>query len=242
MNDTKKSKIWVYAVILFMSAFIVLLLTAYSQIKLNKNLSDYKNQVYSKESENKKVRQNFSSAQEMNAKLNEEIKELQEENDSLNESVTGLETEKNNLVEKASKKDAAVNSLARAVNAYLDGNIVECAGMMNAIDTANLDGTAAETYKVLSAKVKAEAGEILLDEGYAAYKKEKFSEALPKLALSYQYAPSESYSDKCLFYLAYTELKLDDKAAAIEHMNQLIAAYPESGYLKSAKRFVDRYE
>jgi hypothetical protein len=54
MNDSKKSKLCVYAIILFNIAFIVLLFTAYSQIKLNENLNSYKNQVINKETEKKR--------------------------------------------------------------------------------------------------------------------------------------------------------------------------------------------
>lgn len=242
MNENKKSKIWVYAVILFTSAFIVLLLSAYSQIKLNKNLTDYKSQVYSKETENKKVQQNFSSAQEMNAKLNDEIKKLQDENNALKESKDSLETEKASIEEKDSNESKALDSLADVISAYLNGNVVESAGMVDAVNAANLEGKTAETYKTLYLKIKAEAGKILFDDGFELYDRAKYSEAAPRLLLSSQYAQNEEYSDKCLYYLANTEIKLDNKTSALEHMNKLIINYPESKYLKSAKRFVNKYK
>lgn len=242
MNENKKAKIWVYAVILFTSAFIVLLLTAYSQIKLNKNLSDYKSQVYSKESENKKVQQNFSSAQEMNQKLNDEIKKLQEENNLLKANISGMEAEKANIDEKNKARIAAEDSLANALNAYLNGNVIECAGLIDSIDSPSLEGKTLETYKALSVKAKADAGKNLFDEGYALYESSKYADAAAKLLLSHQYAPSEAFSDKCLFYLAYSELRLDNKVAAVDHMSKLIYSYPESKYLRSAKRFVEKYK
>jgi hypothetical protein len=242
MNDNKKSKIWVYAVILFTSAFIVLLISAYSQIKLNRNLTDYKSQVYSKENENKKVQQNFSSAQEMNAKLNGEIKKLQDENNALRESKVSLETEKASAEEKAKTEKEAVDSLANVINIYLDGNVVESAGMIESINAANLDGKVLETFNSFSMKVKAAAGKILFDEGFGLYNRAKYSEAVPKLLLSSQYAETEEFSDKCLYYLAYSELHLDNRVSALEHMNKLISNYPESKYFKSAKRFVEKYK
>lgn len=242
MNENKKSKIWVYAIILFTSAFVILLLTAYSQIKLNKNLSDYKSQISSQETEKKKVQQNFSSAQEMNSKLNEEIKKLQEENASLKDSLTELDTERVKTEETARNRITAENGLSQAMNAYLSGNIVECAGLLDGIDMTNLEGKLAETFKILSDKVKPEAGKILYDEGYNLYKRGYYSEAIPKLALSFQYAQAESFSDNCLYYLAYSELKTENKSAALESMNKLIVSYPNSSYLKSAQRFVEKYK
>jgi len=242
MNENKKMKIWMYAVILFTSAFIVLLFTAYSQIKLNKNLNDYKSQVYNKETEKNKFQQNFSSAQEMNAKLNEEIKKLQEENNTLNMNIKNLEIEKVNTEETLKKKSAAVDGLSNALTIYLNGNVVECAGLLQNIDVSNLDAKSVETYNVLKLKANAEARKLLFDEGFALYNKAKYSEAAVKLLLSSQYAPSETFSDKCLFYLAYSEVKTDNKISAVEHMKKLISNYTSSWYLKSAKRFVEKYK
>ena len=242
MIDNKKSKIWVYAVILFTSAFIVLLFTAYSQIKLNNNLSDYKNQVYNKESEKNKYQQNFSSAQEMNAKLNEEIKRLEEENSILQGDITELQGEKENIETTFNKKSIAVEGLSNAMTIYLNGNIVECAALINGIDVANLDAKAVETCKALKLKVYSEAGKLLFNEGYSLYNRAKYSEAADKLLLSSLYSPADTFSDKCLFYLAYSEVKIDKTTFALEHMNMLISNYPSSKYLKSAKRFIERYK
>lgn len=242
MNTNKKSQLWVYAVILFISAFIVLLFTAYSQIKLNQNLSDYKSQIYNKESEKNKVQQNFSSAQEMNAKLNENIKKLEEE-------ITSLQNEANTLKEDIAGRDKTIQTtndafggFSDAIMEYLNGNIVGCASLLKNVDTANLDTKALSTYQTMTQKVDAEAGKLLFDEGFALYNKAKYSEAAGKLLLSAQYAPSEKFSDKCLYYLAYAELKSDNKVLALEHMGKLVSDYPSSKYMNSAKRFLERYK
>lgn len=242
MIENKKSKIWVYAVILFMSAFIVLLFTAYSQIKLNKNLNDYKNQVYNKETEKNKYQQNFSSAQEMNAKLNEEIDKLKEENKSLKYNLENLKSDKYSIERLDSLENTAMAGLSTALTSYLNGNVVECAGLLNGINAAYLNTEAMEAYNILKTKVYAEAGKLLFNEGFSLYNRSKFSEAAEKLLLSVQYAPAEAYSDKCLFYLAYSEVKNGNTARGLEHMNDLIKNYPSSKYMKSAKRFVVRYQ
>lgn len=242
MNDNKKSKIWVYAVILFTSAFVVLLLTAYSQIKLNRNLSDYRNQINSKETEKNKYRQNFSSAQEMNVKLNEQIKKLQDEYSTLKSDMDGLKIQKEYTEKLLKEKSDAVEKLSNALTSYLNGKVIESAGLLKFVDPTKLDPKAAETYHTLSIKANTEAGKILFDQGFSLYNRARYSEAAEKLLLSSIYAPAATYSDKCLFYLAYSELKIDNKALAVEHMNKLAGNYPESRYLKSAKRFIEKYK
>jgi cell division protein FtsL len=51
-NGNGRKAVWMYAVILFSSAFIVLLLTAYSQIKLNKNITRYEGQIHDEKQQN----------------------------------------------------------------------------------------------------------------------------------------------------------------------------------------------
>ena len=242
MEENKKTKVWLYAVILFTSAFLILMFTAYSQIKMNKSLDRYKNQIYSKETEKNEYLENFTSAQEMNKKLNEEINDLKNEKTELENEVFLLKVELENSKEMQEKKDAAVEALLNGMSEYLNGNTVESAGYLKNIDDSGLEGSTLELFNGLSSRVYSEAGEILYNDGFRLYKRGDNEEAAAKLLLSTQYAPSESFSGKCMFYLAYAELKSGNKTAALEHMNRVIAEYPSSGYLKSAKIFVEKYK
>lgn len=242
MNTNKKSQLWVYAVILFTSAFIVLLFTAYSQIKMNKNLNDYKSQIYNKESEKNKVQQNFSSAQEMNAKLNEDIKKLEEEKSFLQTEISTLEEDLASRDKMIQTRNDAVTGFSDAIMEYLNGNVVACAALLKNVDVSSLESKTSAVYQTLAQKVDAEAGKLLFDEGFALYNRAKYGEAAGKLLLSFQYAPSEKFSDKCLYYLAYAEVKSDNTALALEHMGKLVSNYPSSKYLNSAKRFIEKYK
>jgi TolA-binding protein len=242
MEENKKTKVWLYAVILFTSAFLILMFTAYSQIKMNKSLDRYKNQIYSKETEKNEYLENFTSAQEMNKKLNEEINDLKKEKTELENEVFLLKVELENSKEMQENKDAAVEALLNGMSEYLNGNTVESAGYLKNIDNSGLEGSALELFNGLSSRVYSEAGEILYNDGFRLYKRGDNQEAAAKLLLSTQYAPSESFSGKCMFYLAYAELKIGNKTSALEHMNRVITDYPSSGYLKSAKIFVEKYK
>lgn len=242
MNTNKKSQLWVYAVILFTSAFIVLLFTAYSQIKMNKNLDDYKSQIYYKESEKNKVQQNFSSAQEMNARLNEDIKKLEEEKTALQAEVSTLKEELGDREKMIQARNDAIGGFSDAIMEYLNGNVAACAALLKNVDISSLDSKSSTAYQTLAQKVNAEAGKLLFDEGFALYNRAKYAEAAGKLLLSFEYAPSEKFSDKCLYYLAYAEVKSDNTALALEHMGKLVSDYPTSKYLNSAKRFIEKYK
>lgn len=242
MKENKKSNVWLYAVILFTSAFIVLLFAGYSQIKLNKNLSDYKTQVYSNETEKNKYLKNFSSAQEMNEKLNEEITGLQGEVDSLKNEIGLLQDELSILQEESLKKEKAVNELSDLLTIYLNGNIVEAAILIEEVDLDNLYSGSMETFKTLQRRVKSEVGKLYFDEGYELYTMRKYNEAAEKLILSYKYAPTALYSDKCLYYLANAEVRNKDTESALKHMAILVEEYPTSKYLRSAKQFISKYK
>ncbi len=241
MNDTKKSKLWVYAVVLFTSAFIVLLFTAYSQIKLNENLNRYKNQVINKETENKEVQQNFLSAQEMNDKLNNEIENLKEENKSLEASIDILEDENNNISGKLNALDQEYGNFLAALNLYMNDDFVNCVEALNIISAGNSELTGNEHYISFSKVVKTKAGKELYDEGYASYRKRDYEEAAKKLISSYEYAPNEVFSDECLYYIAYSQFYLNNGGAAIDYMNKLIDNHPDSNLIKSAKRFINKH-
>ncbi len=241
MSENRKSNVWLYAVILFTSAFIVLVFAGLSQIKMNKNLSDYRSQVYNTENEKNKYQQNFSSAQEMNQKLNDQISALEDEIFALNNMISSLNNENSVQNEVIQKKSEAEENFHRVLSEYLKGNVTVAAGMLASVDSSLFTGKDLEAFNALDIKVRSEAGKILYDEGYKLYKQAKYSEAAVKLGLSFGYAKKEVFSDNCLFYLAWAEKKTGNKAAAVNHMRQLVQAYPESGYLKGAKSFINRY-
>lgn len=241
MSKNSKSKIWLYAVVLFTSAFIVLLITGYSQIKLNKNLSELSNQISTKENEKNKVQLSFANAQELNNKLTEENKQLQNMIEGLNNEIEMLKSDRDTADNTNSAKLDAYEKLSLAENEYLKGNIVVSAGIMKDIDPNQLNTNAGVTITLLKGIVYNEAGKLLLTEGHEQYVKKNYNTAVEKLAQSLLYAPDKEYSDKCIYYLALSEAKAGNAAAGAAHMSSLVEQYPKSHYLSSAKRFITKY-
>lgn len=242
MNKNKIQNLWIYAIILFMSAFIVLLFTAYSQIKTNENIDKYKSELQNKDVENNEYKQNFSSAQEMNTKLTEEINFLKEENSNLKAELDELRNYKVNARKTISEKRGANESLFRAIYEYLNENYVLSAEIIKGVEKTVLDTKAADTYDFIMPIVYETAGKTLLDEGITHYKREEYNQAVEKLNLSYIYAPDKDFSDKCLYYLAYSEHKCENDILALVHMKQLINEYSYSQYINSAKKFIKKYD
>lgn len=240
-NKNARSKIWLYAVVLFTSAFIVLLLTAYSQIKLNKNLSDLNNEVYTKEHENKQVQLSFANAQELNNKLIEENKLLQDEKDSLALELGQLKYDKEASDILYNSKLDTYDKLCQAQSEYMEGKLVESAEQIEKVDASLLDAYGSELYNQLKSKTYAEAGKLLLNEGYGLYLKKDYAAAVGKLMKSREYAPYEQYSDKCLYYLAQAEAKSGNPFAGIEQMKTFVVQFPSSHYISAAKRFLSKY-
>lgn len=238
----KKSNVWLYAVILFTSAFIVLLFAGYSQIRLNKNLDDYRSQVFSTETEKNEYLRNFASAQEMNEELNREIDQLEEEKEVLMKEISNMLDDKEDIEDILKLKQKAVASFANIFDVYLQGDAIRTAEQLKTVNVEDLDHEAAVTFQTLEKRVKAEAGKLLFDEGFSLYDRAKYTQAVGKLLLSFQYAPKEEFSDKCLYYLAYSKFKVGDKANALEQMERLIREYPESNYLYRAEQFVNKYK
>lgn len=237
-----KAKIWVYAVVLFTSAFIVLLITAYSQIKQQRSIDDFKTQISQQQSENKKYQLSYANAQEMIGKLTEENEKLAAENKSFSDAIDKLNRDMDLTEEASGEKLMQYEKLSEAQSEYLKGNIVVCAQALKTIDPGFLNEKAAETFSLLSARAFNEAGRMLFDEGYKLYQKGNYSEAIPKFTLSRDMAKGESYSDDCLYYLAYARHREGNTAIAISLMKSLVQDYPKSSFIKYAESFIDRFE
>lgn len=241
MSNNEKSKIWLYAVVLFTSAFIVLLVTAFSQIKLNRNLDDLNNQIFTKEHEKSEVQLSFANAQELNNRLSNDNKKLQEEIDSLKTAIDVMKSDRETADRTNAARLDAYEKLSQAQNEYIRGKPVDSAQIIRDIDPNLLNADAGGTYSQLMDKAYYDAGRQLLNEGYDRYIKKDYAAAMDKLTQAWFYAPDRDYSDKCLYYLALSESKTENTAQAVAHMKTLRDQFASSGYLSAAKKFLAKY-
>lgn len=241
-NKNAKTKIWIYAVVLFSSAFIVLLITGYSQIKLNKNLSSYRNKISNTENERNKYQLNFSTAQETNNKLKEENDKLKSDNTTLKTKVDSLEKEKAQIADDNEKALQEYDKLCTAQANYLNENFVMAAGILiKQINYNLLDTKARELYSQLIDKVRPKAEKILYNDGYQLYENKDYVSAAEKFKFALDIAPAGAYTDGVIYFLALSTEKTGDLNSAAGYMQLLIQTYPESKYYEKAKYYYEKY-
>lgn len=239
--DNKKDKrtVWIYAVVLFTSAFIVLMITAYSQIKVNKNIDDVRNKLGYTEKEKSNFQMNLSSALAENEKLNEEIKKLEGEIEESRKLESNLKKNLNNAKNTNSTKIDIYEKLMLADTKYDSGDVKGCSLILiNEIDKEFLDKNALDMYNNLSKLSNKKASLEFYIDGYKNYKDEQFNKAIENFENSLKLANEEYYSDDCYYFIAYSNFNAGNIYLAKEEMNNLLTNYPDSTYQKDAIDFL----
>lgn len=230
-KNNDKKKVWIYAVVLFTSAFIVLLLTAVSQIKLNNNIDEYKTQIYTKEKEKSDFQLNLNSSQNENKKLQQELKKVKGE---ISSGQQVLEEEKNRYreMEELHKKILiSYEKLLKAENEYAHDNYVSCATiLLKECDVKNFDAEALKRYSALKADSYGKAAKTLYLEGLKKYKSKNYAGAINDFQLSAELNSTDYFSDDCYYYIAYSQYKLGKYDLVEKAVNKLLASYPTSSY------------
>jgi TolA-binding protein len=227
-----KKKVWIYAVILFTSAFIVLLLTAVSQIKLNKNISDYKTQIFVKEKEKSDFKLNLSSSMNENKKLQEELKTAKS---AIDDEIAAKEAEikkQNEIQARMNKVVDNYEKLLKAENEFVEKEYLSSAlTVYKQIDSKYLNDEATKRYLALRETTFEKAAKILYTNGLKKFKNKSYGEAVGDFQLSVELMPYEYYSDDCYYYSAYSSYKIQRYDAAAAAINKLIQNYPASSYI-----------
>lgn len=239
MNNNDKKTVWIYAVVLFTSAFIVLLITAYSQIKVNKNIDEVKNKLGSTEQEKSNFQMSLSSALAENKKLNEKIETLEKEIDDLRVIEDNLKQEIKNLQNENSLKFDNYEKLIKANICYYSGDIKGCSLILTKeINKEYLEKDAEQLYqKLLDISIKKAALEFYND-GYEYYKNKDYDKAIESFNNSLSLVDNEYYSDDCYYFIGYSHFRKGNLNEAKDAMNTLLDKYPNSSYRKDVEKFL----
>ncbi len=236
-DKNEKKQIWMYALILFAGAFIVLLLTAYSQVKFQNNISDYQNKLSTEEKAKINVVTDYNAAVKEIDRLTTEIESLRSK---LVESEQKIATEEIKGTELESKYNDSIlssNLLLVAYEYYNKKDYVSCAiALKYDINTEFLSPKAREIYNDLVSKSYGEASKILYGDGYRNYKNKNYTEAILNFNRSIEFAQKdEYYIDDAFYYLArcyYKTLKFNEAKTLI---SSFIDNYPKSTFVKDMK-------
>lgn len=231
-----KGKVWIYAVVLFTSAFIVLLLTGYSQIKFNKNMTEYKNVIFSNEADREKWRTDLEGVMLENKRYLQEIEKLTLQLADTKNEITDLSE---TLIENKNGQDKITENyenLSEARNLFDKGNILESGKILFAKVEKNLLGSkAALEYEAMVEAIKDKGSKIAYAEGRRFYQNKEYAKASEMFKKSLEYNKETYYSDDSNYYLAWSLYKSDRYAEALETLDNMYSSFPESQFIKQGE-------
>ncbi len=236
-SKNEKKQIWMYALILFTGAFIVLLLTAYSQVKFQNNISEYQSKLSSQEKAKINAVTDFNSAVKENKRLKEEIESFRQK---LLESEQQLATEEEKYNELKIINDEAKGTaelLMKAQNLYIKEEYVDSAVILKYdIKKELLSATGLNIYNELLDKSYPKASQILYRDGYRNYKNKNYSSAIISLSRAIDFSKkNEYYVDDAYYYLANSYYKTSDYASVKNTAKIFYIVCPYSSFTKDMK-------
>lgn len=235
-----KKTLWVYAVVLFTSAFIVLLITGYSQIKFNKSIDDYESQINAGKNERSKVQLTLSSVLEENRKLKNENAALKNENAANKKELEQKTFEVASLNEKNAGAKKDYEALLKAQREYNSGNLTACALLLAInFNKASLDTAGLLEYNRLRDLTFDKAAVNLYQDGYYWYMKKNYDKAIEKLTQSVSIKADAYYSDDCYYFIAYSEYRKGNFEGAKNMFNKLLENYPQTTYKEEVQRMLN---
>ncbi|MGE5329952.1 MAG: tetratricopeptide repeat protein [Deltaproteobacteria bacterium] len=233
-NKTNKRKyLWVYAGVLFLSALAVLLLTAFSQMKLTGNIEEYNKKLKSHENKIKDFNISLNSATVERDALKKRIKELETENESYKSASVGTKNPYG-LSNSQSIKEAYEN-LLKADSLFKSDKKTESAQTLKNIKEEYLGEEAAKKLKRLKDATYLTATKVLYSEGKTEYSNKNYSKAETVLKDSLYFDNTAYFEENTLFYLVMAERKQQKTQEADKYLNMLTSKYPNSSYLGKIK-------
>lgn len=241
MKNNKKEKynIWIYAVVLFMSAFIVLLLTAISQIKFNKNIMNYENILSMSQKEKNNYLNNLKTAEDNIKLLQRDIQVLKNELDQSKEAIDTIKKEKE--TEKKELEDIINNyeTLMLAKQYINQGKIKEGAKILkNDINADLLRQNAKIEYEQLIKKIYPKASYKYYIDGYNYYKKGEYAKAAYELESSLMYSKNEKFTEDCMYILILTLDKTGQHEKKLIYANEYINISKNKKLVQKVKNMI----
>lgn len=233
MEEQKNNRkyLWIYAVILFASAFTVLLLTAFSQTKLNNNIEEYKTKLKENESNIKGINLSLNSAAQEKKNLQKRIEELELENNNLKSLTTGTSgMDVPNQIRENSKQ--SFDSFLDAKEKYDNGDLLSCAQDIRKVNEGDLGAKAKESYSRMKDKAYLYATKEYYRKGKELLKNNDFLKARSCFEESLSYDVSQYYEENTYYFIGYTSQKLKDPDRVKQCEEFLTKKYPNSEFIE----------
>jgi hypothetical protein len=241
VKDTIKSSVWIYAVALFTCAFVVLLITAYSQIKFNGNIEQYQAQISSNEKEKNKVVVDLNSALKNNEELNKENTKLKEDNSKIKSELSDF---RKDYIDNKGKNTEAFNNYEKVllvIYEYNNAHIEKSALLLKYnVDYDLLGDMGKRQFDELQKKTFTKASKLVYQEALSSYNLSDFDNSKIKFKQSYELDSKQNFSDDCLYYWAMCEYKKNNKAESISIFDKMISEFNGSSLVNDAKKMKEK--
>lgn len=231
-----------YAVILFTGAFIILLLTAYSQVKFQNNISEYQNKLSSQEKAKLTAVTDLKSALKENERLNKELESLrnklvesEQEIATQNAKTTDMESKFNSMV-------SATDALVRAMDYYNQKDYVNSAVILKYdVKLEYLSTQGLNTYNDLIEKCYGKASLQFYRDGYKNYKNKNYAGAIINLNRAIDFSKkNEYYIDDAYYYLAASYYKSSNYNDAKRIISAFQTDCPKSEFTKNMRNLLEK--
>lgn len=236
-NKDKRNFLWIYTVILFSSAFIVLFLTGLSQVRLANNIEEYKKKLKEHEKSIQGFNLSLNSASKENWSLRQKIELLEKENSSLKSIIEDLNKLK--LIQsQLERSKLSFDLLLKATDFFKKGDYVSCAEALRDVFEEDLGQEARKKYKYLKSKVYFYTMKYFYYKGIKEFEKRNYLQAREYFLKSLNYDDTKYFEENSLYYIALISSKLGETEKLRQYANALITKYPNSEYVKRIKPFL----
>jgi hypothetical protein len=230
MENEKNSKkyLWIYAVVLFASAFTVLLLTALSQVKITKNMEALKKQQKENESSMQGVSFSLNTATMEKKTLKQKADALEKENISLR----AIAATADQAIQAAQRSKESFDYLLEAEKLYKDDEYVKSANLLSKVNPVDLGEIATKKYLKVKSEVYPYTARRYFKAGKFELEAKSYKAAKEDFELAHLFDTINYFEENILYYLANASNKLGEAEKFNSYKTELKNKYPDSEYLK----------
>lgn len=179
----------------------------------------------------------LNRAESDGAILKEEVSRLEKQLKDSQEAGTASEAAKN----KTAGQLRETTKVLSALNLYIsdEGNVVTAAQNLFTIDVALLTAEVSGVYDSLVAQIYPVVAKETYDDGYRAYQRQNFDEAIELLTASFKYSKTETFSHRALYFLARSYYRNDQIDTSLPLFQKLLDEYPDSNFTDESSYFIN---
>ena len=241
MKD-KSRFLWIYCIILFTSALILILVSAVTQQKLSRDMETYREKLSHQEGLFQGAQKSLVTLNKENQILHEKIKELEEKINKLQEEIKQNNEDIAKLQEQSDMIKISVDNLLKAEEFFKKKQYIESASHLVKVNYELLSEDTKKIYDTFANTVLNQAAFSSYTTGYKKFRNNEIEDAIEHLTMSLQFKKDAYYSDDAMYFLAISYLKQNNTDEAKKTLLQLKEQYPESTYIKAADEQLSKIE